>query len=118
MVAASKWISWGVGKGAEKAGELISYGSLKLRDKLRPVGQPKPVDPRVQTGMEYARKATNVAVSVSGYIGQFVYVFVCVCVCVNCEKACVCACVHACVCYLWESVCVCVCYLWESMCVC
>ena len=77
MVAASKWISWGVGKGAEKAGELISYGSLKLRDKLRPVGQPKPVDPRVQTGMEYARKATNVAVSVSSYIGQFV----CVCVC-------------------------------------
>ena len=110
MVAASKWISWGVGKGAEKAGELISYGSLKLRDKLRPVGQPKPVDPRVQTGMEYARKATNVAVSVSSYIGQFV----CVCVCYLWEGMCVC--VHACVCYLWESVCVC--YLWESMCVC
>ena len=88
MVAASKWISWGVGKGAEKAGELISYGSLKLRDKLHPVGQPKPVDPRIQTGMEYARKATNVAVSVSSYIGQL-----CVCVCL-----CVCMCL--CVCYL------------------
>ena len=109
MVAASKWISWGVGKGAEKAGELISYGSLKLRDKLRPVGQPKPVDPRVQTGMEYARKATNVAVSVSSYIGQFV----CVCVCVICERACVCmrVCViyeKACVCVICEKACVCV----------
>ena len=96
-VAASKWISWGVGKGAEKAGELISYGSLKLRDKLHPVGQPKPVDPRVQTGMEYARKATNVAVSVSSYIGQL-----CVCLCVLFVGRRVCVCARACmhVCYL------------------
>ena len=67
--AASKWISWGVGKGAEKAGELISYGSTKLRDRLRPTEQAKPVDPRVQTGMVYARKATHVAVTVSAFVG-------------------------------------------------
>ncbi|XP_076468252.1 spartin-like [Babylonia areolata] len=65
---ASKWISWGVGKGAEKAGELISYGSSKLQAKLRPEQQPKPVDPRVQTGMMYARKATHVGVTVSAFI--------------------------------------------------
>ena len=82
MCAASKWISWGVGKGAEKAGDLISYGSAKLREKLHPEAQAKPVDPRVQTGMVYARKATHVAVSVSAFIGQLVCVCVCVCVCV------------------------------------
>ncbi|XP_070198501.1 spartin-like isoform X2 [Littorina saxatilis] len=68
IIVASKWISWGVGKGAEKAGELISHGSNKLREKLKPETEAKPVDPRVQKGMVYARNATHVAVSVSGYV--------------------------------------------------
>lgn len=68
IIVASKWISWGVGKGAEKAGELISYGSTKLREKLHPEEQPKPVNPRVQKGMLYARKATHVGVTVSSFI--------------------------------------------------
>jgi spartin len=59
-----------VGKGAEKAGELIVRGSTKLREKLHPEDQAKPVDPRVQKGLVYARKATHVAVSVSGFIGN------------------------------------------------
>ena len=68
--SASQWISWGVGKGAEKAGQLISKGSAKLRENLHPESQEKPIDPRVQKGMVYARKASHVAVSVSGYIGN------------------------------------------------
>ncbi|KAL8576339.1 hypothetical protein ACOMHN_048906 [Nucella lapillus] len=68
ITVASKWISWGVGKGAEKAGELITYGSSKLREKLAPEERARPVDPRLQKGMVYARKATHVGVTVSAFI--------------------------------------------------
>lgn len=68
IIVASQWISWGVGKGAQKAGELISFGSAKLRERLKPEEQARLVDPRVQKGMVYARKATHTAVKVSGFI--------------------------------------------------
>lgn len=66
---ASQWISWGLEKGSEKAGHFIRVGSSKIREHLHPE-QPKPIDPKVQRGAEYARKGAHVAVSVSSYLGK------------------------------------------------
>lgn len=68
ITIASQWISWGVGKGAEKAGELIVKGSEKLRDRLQPEAQARTVDPRIEKGLVYARAASHAAVSVSSFI--------------------------------------------------
>lgn len=68
LIIAAEYISWGVGKGAEKAGELIKQGSTKLRARLKPEDKPRAVDPRVQKGIHYARKGSHVAVQVSSYI--------------------------------------------------
>ncbi|XP_062598431.1 spartin-like isoform X1 [Saccostrea cucullata] len=67
ITIASQWISWGLEKGSEKAGHYIKLGSEKLKGHLVPE-QPKPVDPKLQKGAEYARKGAHVAVSVSSYV--------------------------------------------------
>lgn len=68
IIIASEWISWGLGKGAQKTGELINKGSVKLRTKLQPLDQTRPVNPHIQKGMDYARKASHAAQLVSGFI--------------------------------------------------
>ena len=67
---AAEWISWGLGKGAEKTGEWLKKGSDKLRENIQPDAQPRQVDARTQEGMKYARKATDTAVRVSAFIGE------------------------------------------------
>jgi len=56
-------------KGAEKTGQLVKYGSSKLRENIIPAEQPSVIDPRAQQGAYYARKATHCAVQVSGFLG-------------------------------------------------
>ncbi|GFN94215.1 spartin-like [Plakobranchus ocellatus] len=68
ILVAADWIAWGVGKGAEKAGELMRAGSERIRRGSEPVVEHRKVDPRVQQGVQYARKATHGAVKVTGYI--------------------------------------------------
>ncbi|XP_071087210.1 spartin-like [Haliotis cracherodii] len=68
ILVAADWITWGVGKGAQKAGQLIRYGSGKLQQQLRPEDRPRPIDPKVQKGAKYARQATDVAVKVSSFV--------------------------------------------------
>ena len=70
LFLAAEWIAWGLGKGAEKAGELARAGSAKLKERLEPESQPAHIDPRAQKGVYYARQATGVAVKVSGFIGK------------------------------------------------
>lgn len=68
ILVAADWITWGVGKGAEKAGELMRAGSEKIRRSSAATDNPRKVDPRVQQGVKYARVATKGAVKVTGYI--------------------------------------------------
>lgn len=68
LITAAEYISWGVGKGAEKAGGLIKMGSEKLRARLSPEDNPKHVDPRVQKGIQYVRVGSHAAVKVSSFI--------------------------------------------------
>ena len=70
---AAEYISWGVGKGAEKAGELLKQGSTKLKMRLQQEDNPRPVDPRLQTGVSYVRKGSHTAVRVSGFLGKINY---------------------------------------------
>ncbi|XP_033742321.1 spartin-like [Pecten maximus] len=65
---AADWISWGVGKGAEKTSNLIRFGSEKVREKLKPEEKARDIDPRIQTGARYARSGANVAIKVSSFI--------------------------------------------------
>ena len=71
---AAEYITWGVEKGAEKAGVLMKKGSEKLRARLNPEENPRPVDPRVQKGVQYVRVGSHVAVKVSSFIGKMNYV--------------------------------------------
>jgi hypothetical protein len=66
---AAEWISWGLEKGAEKTGELLKKGSIKLKEQIQPDGEPSKIDPRVQEGMKYVRKASHTAVEVTSFIG-------------------------------------------------
>ncbi|XP_052251062.1 spartin-like [Dreissena polymorpha] len=68
LITAAEYISWGVGKGAEKAGELLRQGSTKLRAHLKPEERERPVDPRLKTGIQYVRKGSHAAVQVSSYL--------------------------------------------------
>lgn len=66
----AEYVSWGVEKGAEKAGILIKKGSEKIRARLTPDENPKHVDPRVQKGIQYVRVGSHAAVRVSSFIGE------------------------------------------------
>ncbi|KAK3099321.1 hypothetical protein FSP39_002607 [Pinctada imbricata] len=68
ITVASEWISWGVGKGSEKASSLFRAGSEKIKARLTPEDKPANVDPKVQKSIEYARKGTHVAVTVSSFL--------------------------------------------------
>ncbi|XP_064637689.1 spartin-like [Lineus longissimus] len=68
LVSAAEWISWGLEKGAEKTGELLKKGSTKLKEQIQPEGEPSKIDPRVQEGMKYVRKASHTAVEVTSFV--------------------------------------------------
>lgn len=52
---------------------LLKHGSTKLRARLRPEENPRPVDPRVQAGVHYVRKGSHAAVKVSGFLGKVLW---------------------------------------------
>jgi len=68
--AAAEWLSWGLVKGAEKTGQLVKYGSSKLRENIAPASQPSVIDPHAQRCADYAHTATHCAVRVSSFLGQ------------------------------------------------
>lgn len=68
----AQYLSSGLIKGAEKASELISYGTPKLISKIEPETSPRQVPSGVRAGVKVARDVTGTAVSVTGYVGKFV----------------------------------------------
>ncbi|CAC5381555.1 SPG20 [Mytilus coruscus] len=68
IAVASSWITWGIEKGAEKAGHYIKVGSEKIKEKLKPEEKAKDIDPRVIQGVQYVRRGTHTAVKVSSYV--------------------------------------------------
>ena len=70
MCSVAEWVSWGAVKGAEKIGDLIRYGSAKLRENTSPESNPSQIDERARQGVRIARRATDGAIKVSGFLGQ------------------------------------------------
>ncbi|ESO88510.1 hypothetical protein LOTGIDRAFT_83379, partial [Lottia gigantea] len=68
VISQPNWIAWGLGKGAEKANELVKSGSKVIQKHINPAERPSHIDPKVQKSLTYARKGTHVAVSVSSYV--------------------------------------------------
>lgn len=64
----AKWISWGVGKGAQVTSQLVEQGAAKLRKKLQPNEVPTKVDPQVSENVQQVKQVTGAAVQVSGFI--------------------------------------------------
>ena len=69
---AAEWLAWGLGKGAEKTGELMKKGSGKLQETLKPEDEESKIDPRLQKGAHYARQATGHAAQATGFLGEII----------------------------------------------
>lgn len=63
-------MNWGLEKGAEKVGGLVSIGGEKLRQRMSPATSDKPIDDKYQKGLEVARQTTNKVVIVSAFVGE------------------------------------------------
>ncbi|KAK8731802.1 hypothetical protein OTU49_007270 [Cherax quadricarinatus] len=68
IASGAEVLSKGVVWGAEKLGELISFGSESLKGYLQPVEQKKEIDPKWQSTARVARDVSGKAVKVSGYL--------------------------------------------------
>ncbi|CAH0553437.1 unnamed protein product [Brassicogethes aeneus] len=64
------YLSQGLIKGAEKAGDLINYGTPKLINTLQPATQPTHINPKLQKGIHMAETATSKAVVVTGFVAD------------------------------------------------
>ena len=78
FISASSWVSWGIEKGAEKAGHYIRVGSVKIKEKMKAREKDTEVDPRIQQGVQYVRRGTHVAVKVSSYVSKCIRQETCV----------------------------------------
>lgn len=69
IVTGACFISNGLVKGSEQVGKLVTYSTPYILSKLNkaPEGAP-PVSNKVMTGVELAKSATSVAVTVTGYV--------------------------------------------------
>jgi len=70
LFAGAKYISHGLIKGAEKAGELLNHGTPKLIQKITPEPVPQPVNPKVRRGLQVAKDVTGTAVQITGFMGE------------------------------------------------
>ncbi|XP_070552198.1 spartin-like isoform X2 [Ptychodera flava] len=61
-------VSSGLVSGASVLSGWVHKGAAKLRQQLRPEDKPAEIDPNYQKGVEYAKKASGVAVKVSKYV--------------------------------------------------
>lgn len=73
IIKGAYYVSTGLVKGAEKAGELMSSGTPYLLSRLNKADSDAPaaVSDKVRTGVEIAKSVTGTAVSLTGYVGKF-----------------------------------------------
>lgn len=70
IVSGANFISRGLIRGAEKASELINYGTPKIISVIEPRQTPKPISSTVRSGMQVAQNATSAAVTATGYLSE------------------------------------------------
>ncbi|XP_068123184.1 spartin-like isoform X2 [Hyperolius riggenbachi] len=64
----ASWLSSGLAKGAEMAGNAIHKGGTYLREQMTPEDTPREVNPTVAKGLHVAKQATSGAVKVSHFL--------------------------------------------------
>ncbi|CAH1267938.1 SPG20 [Branchiostoma lanceolatum] len=65
LVVGAEWVSWGATKGAELTGKLVTKGTAKLKEHIRPDEKPAEVDPKYVKGAQVARATTHVTLKVT-----------------------------------------------------
>eukprot|EP00058_Branchiostoma_floridae_P026117 XP_002611607.1 hypothetical protein BRAFLDRAFT_117149 [Branchiostoma floridae] len=65
LVVGAEWVSWGATKGAELTGKLVTKGTAKLKERIRPDEKPAEVDPKYVKGAQVARATTHVTLKVT-----------------------------------------------------
>ncbi|XP_069696367.1 protein spartin [Periplaneta americana] len=70
IVTGAQFISQGLIRGAEKAGELMNAGTPKLIQKINPESTPRAVNPNVSKGLQTAKNVTGTAVQVTGFVAS------------------------------------------------
>ncbi|XP_078684267.1 spartin-like [Branchiostoma floridae x Branchiostoma belcheri] len=65
LVVGAEWVSWGATKGAELTGKLVTKGTAKLKERIKPDEKPAEVDPKYVKGAQVARATTHVTLKVT-----------------------------------------------------
>ena len=68
IVGTAEWIAGGLSKGAIKTSELVKRGSTKLKENIQVESNPTHIGSKTQQGVYYAKQASGVAVTVSGFV--------------------------------------------------
>lgn len=71
IVTGAHYLSLGLVKGAECAGNLMNKGTPKLIEHIQPAAEPKPVPSNVKKGLKVAKDVTGTAVTVTTFIGMY-----------------------------------------------
>lgn len=69
----AEYVGYGLSKGAEASNYLINKGSEKLQNNITPSDNPVKVNPNVETGLHYTKKATEATVKVSKFLVDGLY---------------------------------------------
>jgi len=69
LVTGAHYLSIGLVKGAECAGNLLNKGTPKLIEHIQPAADPQPVPTNVKKGLKVAKNVTGTAVTVTSFIG-------------------------------------------------
>ena len=68
LTKGAEMVGWGLVKASTKGGELMKSGTIKLKERILPDTESKPVDPKVKKGLEAAQWVSDKAVRGSGYL--------------------------------------------------
>ncbi|XP_066999747.1 protein spartin [Anabrus simplex] len=70
LVKGAQYISSGLVRGAEKAGQYMNIGTPKLISKITPESTPANINPNVQRGLRIAKDVTGTAVQITGFVAS------------------------------------------------
>ena len=68
LTKGAEMVGWGLVKGSTKGAELMRAGTVKLKEKIIPDSESKPVDPKIRKGLEAAQWVSDKTVRGSGWL--------------------------------------------------
>ena len=68
LTKGAEMVGWGLVKGSTKSAELMRAGTVKIKEKILPDIESKPVDPKIRKGLEAAQWVSDKTVKGSGWL--------------------------------------------------